>query len=411
MPSHTPEERRKRRLLEQARQQSIPNRPILPPTRQSTTPEVQRQQSIPRRRGGGSVSDVGRNAIQRVQRPINRGQEPRVPLNPIGKSLSDVTALEARQFATNAQIQQANRDRGIFTQEDLQARGLTEDQFLEQVRREEQGLDPTQIEQQFESEGGFQELPSGRIERVAQRGAELGLAVPITLGNQFTKLIEKVSGREFGRTDIEEIAKTPEGQLLGLSITALASATLLTATATAVTGFVSGVIGNVATSLGVSKGAIAGGLLIGAGTITGFKSDDVVNKILDRKQASEIQSSVNTLGMMGTSVEGIVNSGGITKTEGLARINQLQRNINIVESEIQQAVILDPRVRVSGQLTDITADLQDQKLVLEESRAGIIASVPEFNIVQITSILARMQEIEKGRRQELIEQGAIKEVI
>ncbi len=85
--------------------------------------------------------------------------------------------------------------------------------------------------------------------------------------------------------------------------------------------------------------------------------------------------------------------------------------MNIAHSKLQQAVILDQRVRQSGQYLDIIADIQDQRDVITERRAIILSTIPGFDAARIAEEMAKMKAIEEGKREELIELGAIRETL
>ena len=54
--------------------------------------------------------------------------------------------------------------------------------------------------------------------------SKYGLAIPVGLGNLVTKGIEKITGKEYGRTTIDEAASTTFGKVLGTSILATGAA-------------------------------------------------------------------------------------------------------------------------------------------------------------------------------------------
>lgn len=64
---------------------------------------------------------------------------------------------------------------------------------------------------------------------------KIGLAIPVTVGNAITSVVEKVTGKKAGRTTIKEASETTVGKIIGGGIVASGSALALPAAPAAVT--------------------------------------------------------------------------------------------------------------------------------------------------------------------------------
>ena len=298
------------------------------------------------------------------------------------------------------------RQRTELPEGTAEIRGTERQDIVQQTQQEQSLLEPTGLETQFESEGGFQELES-RGERVIERVAEIGLKP----SEFIAKGISKLTGIELEFDSAAELAETNLGKVLGVTSAAVGAAVLTASAGPAAFAATNGVLGKLAISLGASKGAVLVGGLFILSSVTGLNSEIIVDKILDRNSAQEIQSAVNTLGEVSSEMEGLVASNGLTGSQGLARIQQMRNMTNIIEHKLQQAVILDPEVQQSGQYVDILNDLFDVRASFEGAEATILNSIPEFNPAKVATSLERLRNLQKEKRQELIEQGAIREVL
>lgn len=332
----------------------------------------------------------------------------------VNKPLASSEFEDRASFEQAKRIKQVGGDGGFLDTGERVAPGLLADRSREalpgEVAQEQTELPPNPLQMQVEAGGGLQPL-EGRVERAAESGATAGLALPVAAGNLITSGIEQITGKKFGRTNAADLAETDAGKILGLSIAGTAAAALIGAGGAAVTGVVGGALTKVSVALGASKLVTAGAGLFLAKSVTGIDTEIIVDKMLDRQTAQDLQSAINTLGEISGSINGIVQSGGITPAKGLAEVSQLNDMLNIVENKIQQAVILDPKVEQSGQYISVMSDLFDQRKVLEESRADILFSNPQYNPDQITSLVEELQAIETGKREELVKQGKIRNVL
>jgi hypothetical protein len=354
-------------------------------------PGVSNAEQLARLSSGGGLS--GPDRLELAQARANQQGAPGVA--PIGFNKRTGQLIQSPETIASQQQFEQTRQLETLPQDILQA---------------EEELEPSILQKQFESEGGFEEL-EGRGERAAEAGATIGLAPAAGIANLITSGIEKITGNKYGRITAAEMAETTFGKALGLTTAAVGAALLITSVGPAVSSWVGIGAAKIGASLGISKGAVIGAGILGAGAVSGFKTSDIVDKVLNRKEASEIQSSVNTIGQRAPTIVGTVRAGGLTQTQGLAEINRIEEDFNIVEHELQQAAILDPRVKQSGQYIDILQDINDQREVLRESRADILESIPQIDPAQISILLEQIQKQNKEERQELINKGYLKETI
>lgn len=363
MPQHTPEERKKKK-------------PTITQEGKFIVRETRDGRDVKTERVKGSLEHEERKRRAGVSTPGGR----------VAKALPG--------------FQQEQDQRGIA---EIQAR-QQQPELISQVAEAEAGLAPTTLQEQFAEGGGFQEQ-EGVGERFVERGAELGLAIPAGAANLISSGLKSTTGIDIGKIKAADLAETGLGKTLGISIGVAAAAGLWVAAGAAITAGVAATIAKIAVSGGAK--AVAGAVAVGGLGALGFSKDAIVDVVLKREKSNELQSSVNTVGEMSTTISGTYKAGGISKVQALAELNQLENMLTIIESKLQQAAILDPEVKRSGQLVDIQADIIDQRSVLREARADILAADPQYNPAQIMALLEVMQLIEKGKRDELVKKGAI----
>ena len=263
-------------------------------------------------------------------------------------------------------------------------------------------LEPTSIEKQFESEGGFQEL-EGRQERAIEKIAEIGLTPSVMIGEG----IEKLTGKELSNKTAADMAETDFGKALGVTIATAGGIALVAAIAPVITSTMAFIKANVLTTVGSQFAAgVGGGILFG-----NLGVEPLTDRLLDRKKVNEIQSSLNTIGQMSSTLMGTHAAGGIATPKALAELNQLDANLEIVEYQIQQATILDPAVKRSGQYYDVLADIQDQRKTIREARADVFEQTQQFDPTQIAFLIGEMEAIQGKRRRRKIEKGILRETI
>lgn len=345
-------------------------------------------------------------------------------------------------------IQQARRERGMRELnpaeigqviQTRQARGVDVSNFenYEEEQRQQlvneamqeyeqalQETDPTAIEQEFEAGGGFQELEP-KVEKgkqtIVEWTAEQGLKVPIGISNLIEDGFTKLTGIETKRGGTaEELSKTTFGKVLGLStvgVLAVQGGASVAAMAGATAG---GGVGGILASLGGKISAISGkvGVVGGLGLyaagdigisfisdLYNIETDLVVDKILEREGAEEVQGQINTQGQRASTITGLVESNTISTEQGLARIDQLESSLNILRHKAQKAAIADERVLVSDKYGDIIGDLEDQMDTLEEQRGKILAADPRYDPNTAALIMQQIKEQQEKDLQYLRSKG------
>ena len=293
---------------------------------------------------------------------------------------------------------------------------LTPGEFEERVEIAGEALPPTQLERQFEAEGGFQEQ-EGRLERAAEFGAEIGLAIPTFLGNKLTAGIEKLTGQKFGRQSAAELAETPQGKALGLSTAAVGAALAATAAFSLGSAALKLASAKIAVGTGIKAGTISKIVGFGApaiGTLlVGLSAEDMVDVILDREKIESIKGGMSEIGEIGSDVAGLyAGTDTGTRARGVAEIEQQIEGLLIMEAKAQQAAELDKRVQTSGDYIDFVADISNKRAALIDSANTIISAegtpiTPEERIIIIDRLRERMEE----DRNELIERGVLKDVL
>ena len=384
MPSHTEEERKKNKKKREEEGKRIregiargevttsgggrgPVAPVAPVTEEERKAEVERREEF-------------RETAPPV---LQRARQARVPVEAfVGKR-------GARDIARGEGLRQQVVDRQL-----KEAGEIDQNLLLAEIAKEEELLEPSTIQKEIEKRGGLGEIET-RGERIIDQVAEAGLAIPESIANDLADRIEDISGHRPNILTTQQLLDTKFGKALGIT-TAAALATMLIASVGPVLVSTGGAItAKLAVSLGVSKGAILTGATLGFATFTGLNQDVIIDKLLDRQEAQELQGAITTIGQMQTDVVGLVKAGGISPARGIAEINRLENDLNMLSHQIQQAVNLDPRVSQSGQVIDIVADIADSRTQLRSARAEILATNQEFDGATITMILADLQSIQK----------------
>ena len=280
------------------------------------------------------------------------------------------------------------------------------EEFLEAVRLAELGLPLSALQEQLLEEEGSLDLPETKT--LIDTIAELGVVPSVFIGN----IIADITGGKKGTA--EELADTTGGKILGLTTASLFSF-LLVAHAAPLVGDLIRFTGTKLTGGAVSTAASAkvGATAVGAvtavgGFILGPTIIELKDRLLQKESAQELQGAITTTAQMAPTIVGLVNTGGISKAQGIAEINQQESDLNIIEGRIQQAIILDPSVRTSGQVVDILKDIEDSRNIFRESRANILASTPEFDAGQTIFLLETLQTQAGLSKEEL---GLLKDVL
>lgn len=269
-------------------------------------------------------------------------------------------------------------------------------EFINKVREEEQKLAPSQLEQQVITEGGL-EQPQGTGGRFFKRAAEVGLVLPVSMSN----LISDITGQDWRKTTVGEMADTELGMKLGIT-TAVVGAMALSATAWVMTGRISTALaGGVASGMGLNPSMIKGVGLTAATVVTGLSLNTIADIFLKREKLEPIKGAINTAGQRSGDIVSLARNNGITKYQAIAELNQLERDLNILEAKGDEAARLDIRVRYSGEYIDFQMDIEDARGQFRTARAEIINMDTEFNAAEITAILENMQAQQDLRKEDV----------
>ncbi len=353
----------------------------------------QADQAIKEDRPGGLFVRKGTNIPSGLELPSKAGETPRVFL---GLNKADIASILKGQ-GLDPQALPLISDVSVNEQQILD--------FLNAVRKVEEGLPLTALEQELIEQEGKVQAPTeeGRVERFSERGAEVGLQFEGLKTENLVGTLFEITGLTKGqqiKANAAELSETQAGKILGLSNVGILTAGLLTGLFFIVPLVVGGVLAKLATVSG--GGGVLGGLGIaglvgGGGDLLGIDKDVIVDRILDREDAQEIQGAITTSGQLANDIVATVRAGGISKAQGIAEINKEETDVNILESRVHQAVKLDPRVAQSGQYIDIMKDIQDSRSQFRTAKADILALDPEFNPNELIILLKRFQDIEAGK--------------
>ena len=267
--------------------------------------------------------------------------------------------------------------------------------FLAEVTDAEAELLPSQLQQELAAgrgEGRL-EVPERRAERLAERGAALGLKPAEIGGNIILQGLEKITGNEFEDIDAAELAETPFGKVLGLTTLGVGGGLLVAALAPIVTT----AVGILSAKLGTAAGFVRGGVAVGAGALGVGKIEEITDRVLQREDAQELQSAVSTMGQLSTDIVATVKAEGITRAQGIAEINREEADLNIMEGKLKQAAALDPRVKTSGAYVDIMKDIMDSRNQFRTAKAEILQLETQFNPNELLILNQKFKDIEAGK--------------
>jgi len=283
--------------------------------------------------------------------------------------------------------------------------GLDPSVFLEKLEAAEAGLDPSQLQQELmEKEGGViaPELVKSRVEAVIGKPEGRPDAVEALIGEG--SVARSMINKDF----IEGLSEEERDMMANLVAIAGGGGVAIAGSVAAGVAF-KGLIGNAYAKLVTVLGAkaplaakVAKGTITAGAVIIGLNLDEITDAIIGREDATELQGAINTVGQMAPTISGIVDSGGMTRAEGIARVNSLETDLWILEARIQQASILDPRVEVSGQYVDVMMDIADQQSVIEEIKAKIISGSGDFGESMTAMLLQQIKESQQKKKEEFL---------
>lgn len=275
---------------------------------------------------------------------------------------------------------------------------------LQDISAAEQQLDPSSVQREQELQGGAQPLET-KGERLTENLAQIGLTPLVAID----ETIENLTGIKSTRKGTAaEIAETDAGKLLGLSTLALGTLGLVQA------GIVAG--GYLGTTTGLTTAAALGAkaasnpvaLVVGGfilnNLIRDLSFDAIADRILDRESASSISGAI---GRYGARSSMIVEQYKTDPIAGIAVLNQMESDLNILETRLQQAALLDSRLIQSGEYRNILIDAENQRADLQAKRKQLITTIPEVNPNNIAFISEQIKAELEADRQELIDAGVI----
>lgn len=278
---------------------------------------------------GGSIREVGK-----VER--------------FGEDVS-ISEVEARN-----QMTEQNKQMGI---------GRTAQQFK----------DIQDITAQAQNQGGQvqQVAPEQTDLRLDQDVAKLGLAIPVFAANKITAVLEGVTGKKFGRTTTEDLATTAAGEALGLGIV---GAGLAAGGFYAYESYLAGLSAQQLVNLAGTKALptsfrlpavtsltrlSTAKVLIGGGAvqITRTVRKDAKNAIIGNKDL--IDDVLEDVAIRGKSY-----------SQAVKELNDIEANINLLESKMKFWGRLDLTYWLSGGKDDLT-DLKNTRDYLGDARADL----------------------------------------
>jgi len=274
-------------------------------------------------------------------------------------------------------------------------------ELLEQIPLEQEQLPITEQEKQVDIASLTD--PETRAEAATDFAANIGLVPIAKIAGAITEGLDALGivdlPDDFEPLTAAELADKPFGKAIGITTAAAGTTALIAGASVVLGGYVATATAGLASALGVSKGAILAAGGIGASVLTGFNQDLIVDKILDREEAQEIQGAINTMGQRAPTIAGLVEA-GFPAAEGLARLNLIERDLNILAARAKQATIKDERILQSGQYADIMGDVIDQREIIEENRLKILNTIPELNPTALVTLIKKMQlEQDEQRKQ------------
>lgn len=200
------------------------------------------------------------------------------------------------------------------------------------------------------------EKPSLEPEPISQQISRLGLIPATVAGNLITKALEGITGKKFGRTSTQELAKTEAGQALGL-------ATLGTAGALAAIA-ASPVIAQLA-----ARSAIASSVTtktLGLRTLLEGFGIFVVGKGVFDIQGGEIDTMRTTLQKMvedGERIEAAVRN-GFPNSDSLQLLQQMSEEVSFAEQRIKELGNINLQYRVSKEYLKDSAQVRSAREAL-----------------------------------------------
>lgn len=289
----------------------------------------------------------------------------------------EVAALAAAKDPAQTAAQKAAASDFLRRREKARSRGLSRREATAQAEAGQKGISFKQVkvgeaqraraaaQKQFfqpaeELRTGLvqkiKEKPSLEPKPIVQEVSRLGLLPAVKAGNLITGLLEGITGKKFGRTTTEELAKTEEGKALGL-------ATLGTA------GVLAAVIASPLMAQIAARSAIVTSVTtktLGLRTlIEGFGIFIVGKGVLDF-QGGEMDTMRKTLQKMvedGERIEAAVRN-GFPNSDSLELLQQMAEEVSFAEQRIKELGNFNIKYRVDKKYLEDSAQVRSAREAL-----------------------------------------------
>ena len=121
--------------------------------------------------------------------------------------------------------------------------------------------------------------------------------------------------------------------------------------------------------------------------------DDMLDFVLEREKAEELQTAIGRLGQMSSAIEGIRMAGGATTAQTIAELDRKSRELDTLEARMNQASILNPEVKLSGKYFDLMLEVEEARIDIKEAMAGTLDAAGEFDPETIQLILDELKPL------------------
>lgn len=121
--------------------------------------------------------------------------------------------------------------------------------------------------------------------------------------------------------------------------------------------------------------------------------------LTNREETSELESSMGKLGETFAAIRGLGDNESVPTQEVIARLNQEEENLEILEDRIHKAASQKPSVKMTGEYVNILTEVEKTKLELIEARGDILQRAREgdktLNLAETRRIMDKLGSIAK----------------
>lgn len=188
-------------------------------------------------------------------------------------------------------------------------------------------------------------------------------------------------------------ARAGIGALAGLGGLAAASAMAALGTGALTSGTTATTTGLAKLAAGSAFAKLATGLTA-ASFISGIKATDVVDAALGRQDLGTLQSTVGKFGEHSSSIVSGTKSGAISPQQAFAELEQLDDTLSVYREKMATAATLRPSTKVSDEYNNAIAEIDKIRSELRSKKGEVLATVPQFNPVEIERLIAQSQKDE-----------------